>query len=152
MLVARLRRIRGVQGIVELWDNPELTMASPQLGIPPGFPALLVSCAQLATTSALGRCPAGAAAARLSPFLTSGHFAGTLARITWPAAHVPARRLDSLRYDGLDVATNGTQPAVEQARTIRENAYPTGVGSPATLGEDTTVQNVADSAYNRWPT
>jgi hypothetical protein len=41
------------------------------------------------------------------------------------------------------------QPVVEQARTVLEKAYPTGVGSPATLGEDTTVQNTADNAYQQ---
>ena len=37
----------------------------------------------------------------------------------------------------LNVATNGSQPAIEQARTDLENAYPTGTGlpPPQTLGE-----------------
>jgi hypothetical protein len=146
----RLRRISGVQGIVELRADPGLTMSSPKLGIQPGFPAAVVSCAQLASTPALGRCPAGAAAAKVSPFLTAGHFASrSLAGVTWPAAGIPAKRLDSLRLYSLDVATNGTLPAVEQARTVLVNAYPTGVGSPHTLGEDTTAQNTADNAYQQ---
>jgi hypothetical protein len=149
-VMARLRRIHGVQGIVELRDDPGLTMASPLLGIPPGFPAVVASCAQLATSPALGRCPAGATAAKLSPFLTSGHFAGRyLAGITWPAADVSAKRLGSLPLYGLDVATNGSGAAVEQARTVLEDAYPTGAASPATLGEDTSMQNAADDAYQR---
>jgi hypothetical protein len=148
--LARLRRTSGVQGIVELRADPGLTMSSPRLGIQPGFPAAVVSCAQLASTPALGRCPAGAAAAKVSPFLTAGHFAShSLAGVTWPAADIPAKRLDGLPLYCLDVATNGSPPTVEQARTVLENAYPTGTGSPHTLGEDTTAQNTADNAYQQ---
>jgi hypothetical protein len=148
--LARLRQISGVQGILEFRADPGLTMASAQLGIPPGFPAAVVSCAQFASTPALGRCPAAAAAAKISPFLTTGHFASrSLARVTWPAADLPAKRLDSLPLYGLAVATNGSLAAVEQARTVLENAYPTGVGSPRTLGEDTTAQNTANNAYQQ---
>ena len=94
--------------------------------------------------------PGGGAAAKISPFLTTGHFASrSLAGVTWPAADIPAKRLASLLLSGLDVATNGSVPAVEQARTVLENAYPTGVGSPYTLGEDSTAQNTADNAYQQ---
>jgi len=149
-VVGRLRRIRGVQGVVELRDDPGLTMASRQLGIPAGFPAVVVSCPQIATAPALGRCPVGAAAVKLSPFLTSGHFGGrNLTRITWPAADVTARQLGRLRLYGIAVATNGSQSTVEQARTVLERAYPTGSGSPTTFGEDTATQNAADNAYQQ---
>ena len=149
-MLARLRRISGVQGIAELRADPGLTMSSPRLGIQPGFPAAVVSCAQLASTPALGRCPAGAAAAKVSPFLTAGHFASrSLAGVTWPAADISAKRLDSLSLYSLDVATNGSVPTVEQARTVLENSYPTGVGSPHTLGEDSIAQNTADNAYQQ---
>jgi hypothetical protein len=49
------------------------------------------------------------------------------------------------------VATNGSQPVIEQARTVLENAYPTGTGSPPpqTLGEATGDNNVADNAYQQ---
>jgi hypothetical protein len=49
------------------------------------------------------------------------------------------------------VATNGSQPAIEQARTIPENAYPTGTGSPPpqTVGEDNAVNNAPDNAYQQ---
>ena len=45
----------------------------------------------------------------------------------------------------INVATNGTVPAIEQARTVLETAYP-GYDPPATLGEqyaDANQQNVA---------
>ena len=147
-VLAQLGRISGIQGIAEFRADPGLTMSSPKLGIPPGFPAAAVSCAQLASTPALGRCPAGAAAAKISPLLTTGHFAGqSLAGVTWPPADIPAKRLASLPLYSLNAATNGSPSVVEQARTVLENAYPTGAGSLHTLGEDTSAQNTADNAY-----
>ena len=148
-VLTRLRQIPGVQGIVEFRADPGLTITSPQLQIQ-GFPAAVVSCAQLASDPGLGRCPAGAAAAKVPAFLTDIG-GGNLADFTWPAADVPARRLDSLPLASLDVATNGSQPAIEQARTVLENAYPTGTGSPPpqTLGEDTAADNGADNAFQQ---
>jgi len=148
-VLTQLRQISGVQGIVEFRADPGLTITNPQLQIQ-GFTAAVVSCAQLASAPGLGRCPAGAAAAKVPAFLTNiGR--GNLAEVTWPAADVPARRLDSLALASLDVATNGSQPAIEQARTILENAYPTGTGSPPpqTLGETTTAGNGADNAFQQ---
>ena len=105
---AALAAAAGVQGIVEV-------RASPQLQIQ-GFPAAVVSCAQLVTTPGLGRCPAGAAAVKVPASLTYiGR--GNLAESTWPAADFSPRRLDSLPLASLCVATNGSQPAIEQART-----------------------------------
>jgi hypothetical protein len=147
-VLARLRQISGVRGVAEVRADPRLTITSSQLQVQ-GFPAALVSCAQLASTPGLGRCPAGAAAAKVSASLTDIN--GNLADFTWPAADVPARRLDSLPLGSLAVATNGSQPAIEQARTVLENAYPTGTGSPPpeTVGESTAVSNAADNAYQQ---
>ena len=147
-VLTRLRKIPGVQGIVEFQADPGLTITNPQLRIQ-GFPAAVVSCAQLAGVPGLGRCPAGAAAAKVPASLTDIG-GGNLAEFTWPAADVPARRLDSLPLASLDVATNGSQPAIEQARTVLENAYPAGTGSPPhTLGEDTAAANGADNAFQQ---
>jgi FtsX-like permease family protein len=147
-VLTRLRHISGVQGIVEVRADPGLTITNPQLQIQ-GFPAAVVSCAQLASDPGLGRCPAGAAAAKVPASLTDIG-GGDLGEFTWPAADVPARRLDSLPLASLDVATNGSRPAIEQARTVLENAYPTGTGSPPppqTLSETTTADNGADNAF-----
>jgi hypothetical protein len=147
-VLTRLRKIPGVQGVVEFQADPGLTITNPQLHIQ-GFPAAVVSCAQLAGVPGLGRCPAGAAAAKVPASLTDIG-GGNLAEFTWPAADVPARRLDSLPLASLDVATNGSQPAIEQARTVLENAYPAGTGSPPhTLGEDTAAANGADNAFQQ---
>jgi hypothetical protein len=148
-VLTRLRQISGIQGIVEFRADPGLTLTSPAAGIS-GFPAAVVSCAQLASAPGLGRCPAGAAAARVPASLTDIGQAD-LAEVTWPAAGITARRLDSLPLASLEVTTNGSQPVIEQARTVLENAYPTGTGSPPpqTLGEDTTHGNTARNAYQQ---
>jgi hypothetical protein len=159
-VLARLRQISGVQGIVEVRADPGLTITSSQAqiqGFPAasqgqiqGFPAAVVSCAQLASTPGLGRCPAGAAAAKVSASLTN-FGSGSLADLTWPAADIPAGRLDSLPLGSLEVATNGSQPVIEQARTILENAYPTGTGSPPpqTVLETSAVTSAANNAYQQ---
>jgi hypothetical protein len=146
-VLARLRQISGVQNIAEVRADPGLTLNSPHQF--QGFPAAVVSCAQLVSVPGLGRCPAGAAAAKVPASVTD--FGGNLAGVTWSAADVPAGRLDRLPLASLEVATDGSQPAIEQARTVLENAYPTGTGSPPpqTFGEDDTVSNAADDAYQQ---
>jgi hypothetical protein len=102
----------------------------------------------------LGRCPAGAAVAA---FPADG-FGGPLyfvdaTGITWPAAGVQASRLDSRPVDGIDVATNGTVPPVERARTVLENerAYAPylGDGVPSTVGELKALSNPTNSGYQQ---
>jgi FtsX-like permease family protein len=138
-LAAQLRGIPGVQGVVVVRADPPLTI--PATFHNPGstgpVPAGVVSCAQLATVPALGRCPAGAAAAAFPRDGFDGPLFGADATgITWPAANAPATRLASLGVDAINVATNGTVPAVEQARTVLENspAYPAS-NAPSTVGE-----------------
>jgi hypothetical protein len=114
----------------------------------------VVSCAQLAAVPALGRCPAGATAAVFPADGFAGPLYGVDATvITWPAANVRATRLDSLAVDAIDVATNGTVPAVEQARTVLENAhaYPAYLadGAPSTVGELITQSNPTNSGYQQ---
>ncbi len=74
----------------------------------------------------------------------------TLTGITWPAANVPAPRLDSLGVDAINVATNGAVPAVEQARTVLENAraYPS-ASAPSTLGDLIAQDNSANNDYQQ---
>jgi ABC-type lipoprotein export system ATPase subunit len=140
-VLTRLRQISGIQGVVEVRADPGLQVS--------GIPAAVVSCAQLASVPGLGRCAAGAAAAKVPASLADT--GGNLAEVIWPAAGILARRLDSLPLGSLDVATNGSQPVIEQARTVLENAYPTGTGSPPpqTLGEATGDNNGANNAYQQ---
>jgi hypothetical protein len=132
-VLAGLRSIRGVQGVTIVRANP--------LGVQVSFPkwgsmtAALVSCAQLARTPALGRCPAGAAAAAIPPGgLSPGHFQTTQAATVWPAAAISAQRLQRLPVQSVVVGTNGSVPAIERVQTTLEVSYPY-QGSPATIAE-----------------
>jgi hypothetical protein len=141
--------------------------ADPGLTIPAAFhnlganfgstgpvPAGVVSCAQLAAVPALGRCPAGATAAAFPADGFGRSLDGVDATgITWPAANVPATRLDSLGVDAINVATNGAAAAVEQARTVLENAHAysgyLGDGAPSTVGELIADSNSSNNAYQQ---
>jgi hypothetical protein len=70
--------------------------------------------------------------------------------ITWPAAAVPAARLAGLGVDAIDVATDGSVPAVEQARTVLEDApaYP-GINAPSTIGDLIARSNSIDNDYQQ---
>jgi hypothetical protein len=148
-LLARLSRIHGVESVIAVRADggstlPRALLGGSVAGFPSAFqetgpvPAGVVSCSQLALVSGLGRCPAGAAAVSFPEFLDAAPPGKSLKRITWPAAGVPARRLGGLGLDSIDIATDGSQSAVEQARTALENAsaYPS-LGTPLTLGEVT---------------
>jgi hypothetical protein len=157
-LAARLRAIPGVQGVVVVRADSKLTIPGTfhNLGTFPGnppiaIPAGVVSCAQLATVPALGRCPAGATAAAFPEDGFGGPVdARTSAGITWPAVNVPASRLDSLGVDAINVGTNGSVPAVEQARTVLANtpAY-SGLSAPSTIGDLIAQDDSTNNAYQQ---
>ena len=157
-LAARLRGIPGVQGVVVVRADPRLTIPGTfhNLGTGPGVApspvsAGVVSCAQLAAVPALGRCPAGATAAAFPVDGFDGPLdATTSAGITWPAVNVPASRLDSLGVDAINVGTNGSVPAVEQARTMLENAYANpSSGAPSTIGDLIRQDDSTNHAYQQ---
>ena len=148
-LAARLRGLPGVQGVVVVRAAQKLTIPGAyQAG---GDPAGVVSCAQLATVPALGRCPAGATAAAFPEDGWDGPLSGlTSAGITWPAVNVPVSRLDSLGVDSINVATNGSMAAIEQARTVLENAPAYSAASvPSTIGDLIAQDNSANNAYQQ---
>jgi hypothetical protein len=148
-LEGRLRSIAGVGGMLTVHQERGLTIGPAVFGLPERFgdiPGALVSCTQLASIPSLGRCPAGAAAAI---FPADGVFGvESLAKVTWPAASVSAARLDHLPVLAINLATNGTVPAVERARTVLDTAYP-GYDPPATLGERRTSSIQQDLAYQQ---
>ena len=157
-LAARLRGIPGVQGVVVVRADPRLTIPGTfhNLGTGPGVApspvsAGVVSCAQLAAVPALGRCPAGATAAAFPEDGFDGPLdARTSAGITWPAVNVPASRLDSLGVDAINVGTNGSVPAVEQARTMLENAYANpSLSAPSTIGDLIRQDDSTNNAYQQ---
>ena len=160
-LLARLSRIRGVDDVIAVRADgrlsvPRALLGGTVVGIPSAYeqtgpvPAGVVSCSDLARAPRLGRCPAGAAAVSFPEFLDSGPPVRNYQAITWPAANVSARRLNALRVDSIDVATDGSARAVEQARTALDNAdaYPS-LGAALTLGEITTDINTIDNAYGQ---
>jgi hypothetical protein len=158
LLAARLRGIPGVQGVLVVRADPGLTipgtfhdLGTTPLGTTSPVPAGVVSCAQLAAVPALGRCPAGAASAAFPADGFNGPLTGTDATaITWPAANVPATRLDTLGVDAINVGTDGTTSAVEQARTLLENAhaYPA-VSTPSTISDIIAQDNSTNSDYQQ---
>jgi hypothetical protein len=156
-LTAQLNGIPGVQGVLVVHADPQLTIPGTFHNLGSNFgntgpvQAGVVSCAQLAAVPALGRCPAGAATAAFPSDGFNGPLFGVDATaITWPAANVPAARLDTLGVDAINVATNGTTQAVEQARTVLENAhaYPA-VSTPSTIGGIIAQDNSANSDYQQ---
>jgi hypothetical protein len=152
-LTAQLSGIPGVRGVLVVRADPGLTIPGTfhNLGSNGPVPAGVVSCAQLATVPALGRCPAGATAAAFPADGFNGPLFGTDATtITWPAANVPAARLGTLGADAIDVATNGSGPAVEQARTVLENAhgYPA-ISTLSTIGDVVAHDNSKNTDYQQ---
>ena len=158
-LAARLDAIGGIQGVAVLRVNPALTIPAPFPGPQPSqsqgsqVPADVVSCAQLATIPALGRCPAGATAAAIpagalgpNGLFGNQHTSG----FTWPAANVPAARLDTLGVDAIGAETDGTTAAIEQARTVLETApaYPV-LGPPFTLEDNVVADVAANNGYQQ---
>jgi hypothetical protein len=138
-VLAALRSIRGIRGVVVIHTNPlGAEIPSAKAGMGPSFgpvPAGLVSCAQFSRTPALGRCPAGAATAAIpSQLLPVFYFGSTPASIVWNAAAISPQRLRRLPAQAIVVGTNGSAAAVEQARTVLERAYPN-LSFPNTLAE-----------------
>jgi hypothetical protein len=114
-VLADLNAIPGVEAVAVVHTDPDVPQ---QDGF---FRPGLVSCAQLAGISGVGRCTSRADVATVDGGLESGF--GRL-QPTWPAADVPSNRLDSLSVQAVLVGTNGSTAAIEQARTILEAADP----------------------------
>jgi hypothetical protein len=148
-LLDRLQSAGGVRGMLAIHKAEGLTIPATVLGLPErfgGIPGGLVSCAQLASIPSPGHCPAGAVAAI---FPADGvAMIASQAGITWPAADVSASQLDRLPVLAIHVATNGTVPAIERARSVLETAYP-GYDPPATLGEQHADATQQDLAYQQ---
>jgi len=158
-LTAQLRAVPGVTGVAVLRADPTLTIpgkfhdfgVNPNSGKASPVPADVVSCAQLATMPVLGRCPAGATVAKFvagsySPYSVLGGMSTT--GITWPAANVSGARLDALGVDAINVGTNGSTAAIEQARTLLENAYPA-FSPPTTLRDVVAKDNSTNNDYQQ---
>jgi hypothetical protein len=159
-LAARLRAIPGVQAVVVIRLDQGLTipgrfhdLGSDGNGTFSPVPASVVSCAQLATVPALGRCPAGASTAAYPAggFSANGPDGNIgAAGITWPAATVTVARLDTLGVDSVNVQTDGSVAAIEQARTLLETAPGYAVpNAPSTFGDIVKQDNATNSGYQQ---
>ncbi len=164
-LAARLEAIHGIQGVVVLRADPTLTIpgtfhdlgvnafgGNPGGSVPP-IPADVVSCAQFATVPVLGRCPAGATTAAIpAGALGPNGFFGNqdTSGFTWPAANVPAARLDTLGVDAIGAETDGTTTTIEQARTVLETepAYPV-LNAPSTPEDNVVADDAANNGYQQ---
>ena len=160
-LAARLNAVPGVQGVLVVRAVPGLTIPGrfENLGVNPfgddgsvtPIPAGVVSCAQLATVPALGRCPAGAATAEFPADGFNGPlgFNSNVDTYTWPAANVPAASLSARGVDGINVATNGATATVEQARTLLEASVYPALSPPSTYADIAAQDNLQNSGYQQ---
>jgi hypothetical protein len=159
-LAAQLSRIQGVQGVLVVRADPglNLPLAFHGFGVDPDgnaspVPAGVVSCAQLAAVSSLGRCPAGAATATFPADGFNGPLgfnSEDISTITWPAVTLRGAPLGTRGVDAIDVGTDGSAPAIEQARTLLENApaYP-GSSTPSTIADIVAQDNSTNNAYQQ---
>ena len=158
-LTARLAAIGGVHGVVVVRADPGLSIPGTFQGLGENsdgsaspVPAGAISCLQLATVPALGRCPAGATAAAFPEGGFNGPLVGfwNLSGFVWPAVNIAASRLDSLGVDAVNVGTDGSVPAVERARTVLENAYPdANLNAPQTIGDFIEQDNSTNNDYQQ---
>ncbi len=124
-------------------DHPDETMPSPA-------ERFIVSCAEIAHTPGLGHCPDGADTVTVRPDF-GGAVIDTstpMSDTTWPAADVSTAELSNLPVDTIVVGTDGSAAAVEQARTVLEDRYPTNE-PPQTLSEHTARNSQTISRYQR---
>ena len=158
-LTARLRAIAGVQSVVVVRADPGLSIPGTFQGLGESgngpatpVPAGAISCPQLATMPALGRCPAGAVAAAFPEQGFNGPLFGfwNLSGVVWPAVNITASRLDGLGVNAVNVGTTGSLPAVERARTVLENAYQdTTLNAPSTIGDLIEKDNSTNNDYQQ---
>jgi hypothetical protein len=129
-LLTRLASIPGVTGVTPLREGSAGLSVTVRRGFTAG--GALASCAQLARTPALGRCPAGAQAA-VVPASPLG-LVNSLPSDVRTAAAVTAQSLRRLPVQAVIIGTNGSTAAIERARTTLELAYPDS-GPPQTISE-----------------
>jgi hypothetical protein len=139
-LVARLGSISGVTGVTVVHVDPSI--------VQPPWPsptAVVLSCAELARTRVLGRCPAGAEAAIATPDLEGRT---SQAATVWPAAPSSTAQVATLPVAALVVQAT-TPAAVERARTVLELAYPFGRFVPTTIGEIDAINQQQTEKYQQ---
>ena len=135
-----LHSIPGVEGVTPIYVAPPDTRTDGPIPDPNGVagdPQIsVVSCAQLATTPALGRCEPGAEAAAVEMdlgFVKVTKGTSETARTVWPTASISLQSVQGLPVQTVAVATNGSVSAISRAQTVIELAFPF-VSTPSTFG------------------
>ena len=101
-----------------------------------GAPDWIISCAELADVPLLGQCPSGAQVVTIRPEFGAAIIDEVVSQadIVWPASTVDPGDVADLPIEIVVVDNDGSTSAVEQARTILENAYSDRF-APQTMGE-----------------
>jgi hypothetical protein len=148
-ILDELASIRGVEGVTVLYRPSTPATLTDVPGRPPGVsgvfgPPTVVSCAQLARTPSLGRCPDGADTVTIRPTFSGSVIEGapSQADVVWPAADVSSDELQRLPVDTIVVANDGSTQAIEQARTLLEITFPKRFNPPETVVEMNTARDV----------
>jgi hypothetical protein len=134
-LLSDLRAISGVTGVTVIHSAPATTTATdfpnPRLGV--------VSCLDLEDTPFVESCPAGSDVVTTDPNVPPPRFRAesviTQGDGTGTASTVSLAELEALPVEAIVVATDGSDAAIEHARTALELAAPDHE-RPITLGED----------------
>ena len=139
-VLSDLHSIRGVEGVMLVYVAPAGTRTHgpiPETNGIGGDPQIsVVSCAQLATTPALGRYATGADVAAVAMdlgFVKATKATSQTSKTVWPTAAIPVQQIRSLPVQMVAVATDGSSFAIARAQTVLEVAFPL-VSSPSSFG------------------
>lgn len=142
-LVGKLDAVPGVKGVTVLHSDP-ITNAT----VGPDV-AAVISCAQLARTPVIGRCPPGADTVTVPPFFDSGlGRSWSYGKTVWQTSSVSLTRLNTLPVHAVLVQTDGSRAALESARTVLELAFPARF-APDTLASLNPDNNRLLTAYRQ---
>jgi hypothetical protein len=139
-VTATLRTIHGVNGISVVYVAPNGLKTNGTVsdinGLGGGIEYGLASCAQLASTPALGRCHRGATYAALADdvtFMPITKSVTVAASTTWPSARFDDV-LSRLPVQLIAVSTNGSVSSIDKVETVLDRAFPF-EGSTSLFGE-----------------
>jgi hypothetical protein len=139
-VLTALRSVKGVTGLTTVYVAPhglKTDGAVPDInGLGGSVQYGLVSCAQLASTPALGRCQTGATYAALGDdiaFMPVTKSVTVAATTTWPSARFSGP-LNRLPVQLVAVATNGSAASIDKVETVLDHAFPF-EGSTSLFGE-----------------
>jgi len=139
-VITTLRTIPGVTGVTTVYVAPKGLKTDGAItdinGLGGSVQYGLVSCAQLASTPALGRCHPGAIYAALGDdvaFMPVTKSVTIAASTIWPSAQF-SNGLNRLPVQLVAVATNGSLSSIEYVETVLDRAFPF-EGSTSLFGE-----------------